>query len=55
MCAVTASSVEWDKDKIQVFPLLEAEELPSDVVDKANASGNNGAPAAFATDIMDVV
>ena len=53
VCAVTASSVEWDRNKIQVFPLLEIEEVPQDVADRAN--GESGAPAAFAADIIDVV
>lgn len=52
VCAVTASSVEWDRNKIQVFPLLEIEEVPEDV---ANGSREGGAPAAFATDILDMV
>ena len=53
VCAVTASSVEWNKDSIQVFPLLEVEVAPDDVVEAH--SGASAALPAFADDIMDVV
>ena len=52
VCAVTASSVEWDRNKIQVFPLLKVEEMPADI---AEASEGNGAEPVFANDVMDVV
>jgi len=39
VCAVTATSVEWAKDEIQVFPLLEVEEVPVEI---AEAEGGNG-------------
>lgn len=53
VCAVTASSVEWNRDKIQVFPLLEVEDIPADVVEAAVEE--TGAAPAFANDVMDVV
>ena len=59
VCAVTASSVEWDKNKILVFPLLEADEpppadLPMDVDDSTSMQGPPAA-SVFAQDVMDVV
>lgn len=53
VCAVSASSIEWNRDYIQVFPLLEAEVTPNDVVEAD--SGAIAAPPAFASDIMNVV
>jgi hypothetical protein len=56
VCAVTASTVEWEKDKIQVFPLLEAEEVPTDVLEDADDPGTSAATVnVFAKDVMDVV
>ena len=55
VCSVTASAVEWDRNKIKVFPLLDVEEVPQGVTDGVNGTGESGAPAAFAADIMDVV
>jgi len=53
VCVVSASSVEWHKNEIQVFPLLEVEETPSDVADAATEE--NGATGVFAQDLTDVV
>lgn len=52
VCVVTASSVEWNKDKIQVFPLLEEEAatLPEDIVASQQVDA-----AKFAEDVSDVV
>lgn len=56
VCAVTSSTVEWEKNKIQVFPLLEAEEVPSDVLEGADEPGTSAATAnVFAHDAMDMV
>jgi Dyggve-Melchior-Clausen syndrome protein len=56
VCAVTASTVEWEKNKIQVFPLLEADEVPSDVLEGADELGTSAATAnVFANDLMDMV
>lgn len=61
VCTVTASSIEWDKNKIQVFPLLEADEPPpSDLQLDADAMGEGGgagphAAPNFAQDVLDVV
>ncbi len=50
VCVVTASSLEWNKESIRIFPLLEEE--PEEVLD-------NGPPVPDATqfseDITDVV
>ena len=56
VCTITASSVEWEKDKIQVFPLLEAEEVPTDVLEGADELGMS-APTSnvFANDVIDIV
>ena len=53
VCCVTASSIEWNKDKIQVFPLLdedEAVELPLDAVAAQQVD-----PTKFSKDVSDVV
>lgn len=53
VCCVTASSVEWKKDKIQVFPLLDEEDavdLPLDVVGAQQVD-----PTKFSKDVSDVV
>jgi hypothetical protein len=56
VCAVTASTVEWEKHAIQVFPLLEAEEVPSDVLEGADELGASAMIAnVFALDAMDMV
>lgn len=55
VCVVTSSSVAWDKNRIQVFPLLEAERLEE-------IGNGRGAEAAagpsiheFSKDVTDVV
>lgn len=59
VCAVTSTSIEWQKDKIKVFPLLEVEEEEDgDFAHKGN--GENGGTEEllipqFARDVTDVV
>ncbi|CAB9521233.1 Dyggve-Melchior-Clausen syndrome protein [Seminavis robusta] len=55
VCAVTASSLEWQISDIQVFPLLEEELPPSDVA--VDSPGAEASPMSnvFANDVMDVV
>lgn len=55
VCAVTASSIEWDTNKIQVFPLLEVEQPPSTGVDEADEKAGDISVPVFANDVMDVV
>lgn len=47
VCVVTASSIEWEKNKIAVFPLLEEED---EGIDEAHAP-----TGGFASDVNDVV
>jgi hypothetical protein len=54
VCVVTSSSVAWDKNRIQVFPLLDDEPLHEIV----NGDAGVGAPPAihaFSNDVSDVV
>jgi Dyggve-Melchior-Clausen syndrome protein len=63
VCAVTASSIEWKKNAIQVFPLLqmedEEEEEPSALAGGQSQNGDDLPEAAvaggFAKDVSDVV
>ena len=52
VCTVTASSIEWQKNEIQVFPLLDVEE-----VDLLEASSEVAPPSlqVFSQDVSDVV
>lgn len=58
VCAVTASSIEWKKSAIQVFPLLLREEEEEE---EPRAGGLNGddlpevVAQGFAKDVSDVV
>jgi hypothetical protein len=55
VCCATASSIEWDKRKIQVFPLLED---PNNPLDESihDVSGNNAAQLSdYSKDVSDVV
>jgi hypothetical protein len=51
VCVVTASSIEWAKNKILVFPLLEEEEEDQEEEAAASALPATG----FAADVNDVV
>jgi hypothetical protein len=51
VCVVTSSSVEWNKDKIQVFPLLEEEEI----VDLPTDGPPQVDPTQFSKDVSDLV
>ena len=53
VCSVSASSIEWDRNSIQVFPLLEVEVTPDDVAE--TDAGASAALPAFADDILDIV
>jgi hypothetical protein len=60
VCAVTASSVEWDKNKIQVFPLLEVDEPPpsdlqTDTGDTSPTGAQSSPASTYAQDVLDVV
>lgn len=53
VCALTASSIEWQKERIQVFPALPEEDvtadehLPKEENGTANGNGNSHDVAAF--------
>jgi hypothetical protein len=56
VCCVTSSSIEWYKDKIRVFPLLNDDEPPP------HNGGDNGTfhyqesdPRDYSKDVVDVV
>ena len=53
VCVVTASSVEWNKDKIQIFPLLDEEEAVDSPMDAVGASQVD--PNKFSKDAEDLV
>jgi hypothetical protein len=53
VCVVTSSSVEWNKDKIQVFPLLEEEEVPIDLPTDGPLPQVD--PTQFSKDVSDLV
>jgi hypothetical protein len=59
VCAVTASSIEWKKSAIQVFPLLQMEEEEEEASGGQSINGDADSPEAvakgFATDVSDVV
>ena len=52
VCAVTASSIEWQKNEIRIFPLLEAEEA---VLTHSGEEQASVQPQAFSKDVSDVV
>jgi hypothetical protein len=53
VCVITSSSIEWNKDRIGVFPLLDEEPIEDDFSTETPVSGN-GLPQ-FARDVSDVV
>jgi len=61
VCVVTSTSIEWNKNRIQVFPLLEEEpEEEDDVEDEGYLGSNDGSHPdgiipQFARDVSDVV
>eukprot|EP00977_Amphora_coffeiformis_P014882 scaffold4242_cov175-Amphora_coffeaeformis.AAC.6 len=52
VCAVTASSIEWQKNEIRIFPLLDVEETAPTYSVEEQASFQ---PQAFSEDVSDVV
>ena len=58
VCVVTACSIEWNKDRIQVFPLLEEEEESEEEEDLGSSDEPtelNSIIPQFARDVTDVV
>ena len=55
VCVVTSSSVEWNKNRIQVFPLLEEEPVEEQVHVVDDESSEPRDPTRFSTDVSDVV
>ena len=61
VCAVTSTSIEWNKGRIQVFPLLEEEREDEESDDGEGTWENDTADAQdglipqFARDVTDVV
>jgi len=62
VCVVTSTSIEWNKNRIQVFPLLEEEEESDDEEDNNDLANSDGSPSElssiipqFARDVNDVV
>ena len=71
VCVMTSATMEWDKSRIQVFPLLDIDDDDDDDDDENDANHNNGALDAvmddhnnsemqsmiphFARDVTDVV
>jgi hypothetical protein len=54
VCVVTSSSVAWDKNRIQIFPLLDDEPLHE--IGNGDADvGTSPAIHAFSADVSDVV
>jgi hypothetical protein len=54
VCVVTSSSVAWDKNQIQIFPLLDDEPLHE--IENGDADvGPSPAIHAFSADVSDVV
>jgi hypothetical protein len=54
VCVVTSSSITWDKNRIQIFPLLDDEPLHE--IENGDADvGTSPAIHAFSTDVSDVV
>lgn len=51
VCVVTASTIDWDTDRIQVFPLLD--DLDEDIND--SVEGDRGIMQGFTNDVADVV
>ncbi len=58
VCAVTASSIEWDRSQIRVFPLLEDDYHGEDIYPDESETGHDpdstGA-SKFAVDVVDIV
>jgi hypothetical protein len=54
VCVVTSSSVAWDKNRIQIFPLLDDEPL-HEIVNGDTDGGTSPAIHLFSTDVSDVV
>jgi hypothetical protein len=52
VCAVTSSSIEWDKSKIQGFALLEEEDMGPEMEDLVHVPAPQG---TYAKDVQDVV
>jgi hypothetical protein len=54
VCVVTSSSITWDKNRIQIFPLLDDEPL-HEIGNGDVDVGTSPAIHAFSTDVSDVV
>ena len=54
LCVVTSATIEWNKNRIQVFPLLDEEEDDTEDFDDSDSRETNTIPQ-FARDVSDVV
>jgi hypothetical protein len=54
VCCVTSSDIEWMKDNIRIFPLLEDEPPPLQSSDSVSTSTDNE-PQEYSKDVSEVV
>jgi hypothetical protein len=55
VCVVTASSIDWDTNRIQVFALIEDDEDGADEEGMTENNGNHTGTEGFAKDVSDIV
>jgi hypothetical protein len=55
VCVVSSSSIEWDKNRIIVFPLLDVQEVEESLDEIGDTSELQSMIPQFARDVTDVV
>jgi hypothetical protein len=55
VCVISSSSIEWDKNRIRVFPLLDVEEIEERLDENGDSSETQSMIPQFARDVTDVV
>jgi hypothetical protein len=55
VCVVTSSMLEWNKERILVFPLLEADDVPDDITLSDASSSVTPSAQQYSIDVATVV